>query len=203
MNKQKLFLLCKTIFSKNFRKARRKNFVIIANNCWGAELYKRYDKQYNTPFVGLYVYGTDYLKMVTRFKFYLDQILSFTKQSAHNPLADYPVGLLNDVEIHFLHYRDEAHASSNWNRRLGRMRQVTDESLYYFRNCDRDGTTPQMLEAFHSLPHCNKISFGIKPIKKGNHFLMEESENNLNVPDGVKQYQLMHKYVNIDAWIAK
>lgn len=202
--KQRLKMLFLKYFgSTNFKKASRRDFVIIANNCWGAEVYKRYNKPYNTPFIGLFLYGEDYLKLISNLKEYLQYPLSFKPKSLKNPGATYPIGQLNDIEIHFMHYKDEAHALSNWNRRLERMKSVTDENDYYFRICDNDGNTKEMIEAFHQLPLKNKISFGIMAIDNANHYTMTERRGEEQcVPDGLQQFRIMNKYFDIDKWIA-
>lgn len=189
--------------SSDFKKASRKSFVIIANNCWGAEVYKRYGKPYNTPFVGLFLYGEDYLKLISNFQYYINLPLSFVPHSSKNPNATYPIGKLGDIEIHFMHYKDEEHATSNWNRRLERMKKITNEDDYYFRLCDNDGNTKQMIEAFHQLPLKNKISFGIMEIDHPHHYTMTERRGEEQcVPDGLQQFRVMGKYFDIDQWIA-
>ena len=34
-----------------------KPFVIISDNCWGAEVFQWYGRPYNTPFIGMFIYG--------------------------------------------------------------------------------------------------------------------------------------------------
>ena len=180
----------------------RQEFVIISNNCWGAEIYKRLKKPYNTPFVGLFLYGPDYLKLVERFDHYMAQPLTFASQSVwSSEPVKYPIGKLDDIEVHFLHYRSADEAAEKWNRRLSRMKQVTDKNKYYFKICDRDLTTPALIERFHKAPLTNKISFGIAPVSSKNHIIVTEGRDKTSVPDGVILYQLGFKYVDVFKWI--
>jgi uncharacterized protein (DUF1919 family) len=146
-----------------------KEFVIISNNCWGAEIYKRLNKEYNTPFVGLFIVGPEYIRLLERFDHYMSLPLQFTKGSVwfDSPIK-YPIGKLDDIEIHFVHYKNNEEAIDKWTRRLSRMKEIGDRDKYYIKICDRDFTTPEMIQKFHSLPFKNKISFSVKPFNSKN-----------------------------------
>ena len=60
---------------KQIAKLQNKNFVIISNNCFGGQAYRSLQLPYNTPFVGLFLYGPCYLKLLQNFGFYLNQDL--------------------------------------------------------------------------------------------------------------------------------
>lgn len=141
----------------------QKEFVIIANNCWGAEFYKRLDIGYNTPFVGLFLYGEDYLTLLESFDIYMASSLKFISISKwFSEIPSYPIGLLNDIEIHFLHYKDNEEALEKWNRRVKRMNMVTDKNNYFFKICDNAMTDQTLILRFHQLPFKNKISFSVE-----------------------------------------
>lgn len=109
-----------------------KEFVIIANNCWGAEIYKRLDREYNTPFVGLFLYVEDYVRLLENFDTYMSYPLSFINSSKwFNQTPTYPIRLLNDIEIHFLHYKSNEEAQLKWTRRLTRMNLVRDKTIIF------------------------------------------------------------------------
>ena len=183
------------------KSAAKKDFVIISNNCWGAEIYKRYNKPYNTPFIGLFLYGPDYIKLLQDFKYYMALPLVFVNQSRWEKELKYPVGKLDDIEIHFMHYANEEEAALKWQRRLARMNRVTEDDEYYFKICDRAETSEKIIRDFHHLPFSNKISFGINDYQIKNHIVIIENDNNVCVPDGVKLYLIMNKYIKIDKWI--
>ncbi len=178
------------------------DFVIISNNCWGAEIYKSLGLAYNTPFVGLFIFGPDYLKLLKNLEYYLALDLYFVKESKWiNTPVDYPIGLLEDVEIHFLHYNNQSEAQSKWARRLERMNKSTDKSNFFLKICDRDFADQNILNEFHDLPFENKISFGIFNLPHKNHIQIKESENNKTVPDGIKLYRQSYKYIDVLKWL--
>lgn len=181
--------------------AGKQEFVVISNNCWGGYIYTRLGKTYNTPFVGLYLYGPDYIRLLENFDQYMNLTLSFTPVSKWiaGPVT-YPIGLLGDVEIHFLHYTSQQQAEEKWTRRLSRMRQVPDKENYYFKFCDREIIDSNLISRFHELPFAHKLSFGIRPYCSENHLVLTEKDND-SVPDGYKLYNISSSYMDPLKWV--
>ena len=103
-------------------------FTIVSNNCFGGILYKQLRKEYLSPFVGLFITGRDYLKLVNRFDYYMEQDLLFSNTSKSDYVnglkemkPNLPIGKLDDVEVVFLHYFSNAEALEKWLRRKSRM----------------------------------------------------------------------------------
>jgi len=192
---------------KDIRLLKDKNFVIISDNCWGGEVYQWFKRPYNSPFIGLFLNGPCYIKLLSNFDYYMNQELNFVTDTKYPRLkASYPIALLDDVEIHFLHYKNNEEAKSKWNRRTERMFKETNKDNYYFKACDIDHGSKETFEQFHQLPFKNKVSFGInnyESLKDKNHIKIEESYNNngKSVPNGVKLYKLTFLYFNITKWL--
>ncbi|GAA4306389.1 DUF1919 domain-containing protein [Aestuariibaculum suncheonense] len=184
-----------------------KNFVIISNNCWGGTAYQWYERPYNSPFVGLFLYGPCYLKLLNNFEYYMTQELEFVSSSFYpDRELTYPLAKLDDVEIHFTHYETEEEAKEKWKRRTERMLQETNLDNYYFKICDRERTTKEHLLEFHQLPFKNKLSFSIKDHKElrgKRHIKVLEShkKNKKYVPNGKKMFKLTFLYFNLNNWL--
>ena len=101
------------------RRLKNKNFTIICDNCWAGKVYQELGLPYQTPFVGMFVFSPDYIKMLKNLKHYLSGNipLTFVKESKYIKDFDnaYPLALLDDIELHFLHYADEEEATQNGN----------------------------------------------------------------------------------------
>ena len=102
------------------------SLCVVSNDCWAGELYQWFGRPYDTPFIGLFLMGSDYARLVSDLDHYLGKPLRFVSLSRWSPeLLDqpvnYPVGMLDDIEIHFMHYRDEFEAALKWHRRLERF----------------------------------------------------------------------------------
>lgn len=183
------------------------NFVIISNNCWGGQLYKWYNKPYNSPFVGLGIHADCYLKLISNFDLYMNQKLVFIKESKYNYReVNYPLALLNDVEIHFTHYKTMQEAKTKWERRTERMLKVSDKNKYYFKICDGWGADYAIFEKFHQLPFKNKISFTIlknKKLQYSNHIGILEHQigDDRYGPDGKQLFKISSMYFNLSYWL--
>ena len=185
---------------------RPEEFVVVSNNCWGAEIYRRLGKPYNTPFVGLAIWGPDYLKLLQDFDRYMDSELTFTDNSQRWPFAErpkFPVGLLDgELEILFIHYGTEQEAYDKWTRRTARMKKVRDKNRYFYKYCDRDDATSEMLRQFHRLPFKNKVSFGVEPLPIKAHYQVAEADGNQKmVVDGKALYRFSFNYLDVLHWI--
>lgn len=43
---------------------KNKSVSIISNNCWGGFMYQSCNLQYNSPFIGLFLFAPDYIKLL-------------------------------------------------------------------------------------------------------------------------------------------
>ncbi|WP_250575514.1 DUF1919 domain-containing protein [Streptococcus macedonicus] len=67
------------------RRLKNKNFTIICDNCWAGKVYQELGLPYQTPFVGMFVFSPDYIKMLKNLKYYLSGNipLIFIKESKY------------------------------------------------------------------------------------------------------------------------
>lgn len=183
------------------------NFVIIANNCFGGQVYKSFGLPYNTPFVGMFLYGPCYMKLLKDFKKYLAQDLVFIKESVYNDREKtYPVALLGDIELHFSHYTTEKEVVEKWYRRKNRMLKKFNLDNIYFVISDRERVDKKIIKEFHRLPYKNKLSFGAKAIEGlsvSEHIAVFETfkRNRKRVPGGTKLFKISSLYFDFEHWI--
>lgn len=144
------------------------DFTIISNNCWGGVIYKYFGMKFQSPTVGMYFFGDEYIKFLTDLKYYLTQPLVVKKlesskykdeiiRRGQNPL----IGWLGDVEIVLLHYHDPEEAVKKWNYRMKRINY--DRLIVKFN--DQNLFKIEQLEKFEKLPFKNKICFTGKSYK--------------------------------------
>lgn len=142
----------------------QRDFTIISNNCWGGTVSQYLGVEYKSPTVGLMFFPEDYLKFCADIKNYLDMELTFIKLKdskmserfhfAPGGEGDFPVGVLGDIEIYFMHYASQQEAYEKWNRRKNRINW--DKMLYKL--SERDGITEDQLWTFAKIPH-KKVIF--------------------------------------------
>lgn len=155
---------------KSFRRTfllKNKDFSIISNNCFGGKVYQYFDLPYTTPTVGLYFMAEDYIKFLKNLKHYLSLELDFIpneKSKNYNFFTEdskkCPIGVLDDIEIIFLHYKTEKEAFEKWNRRKQR---INWGNLIVKFN-DQNNATLDNIKAFDNLPYENKLCFVANPI---------------------------------------
>lgn len=66
----------------------------------------------------------------------------------------YPVALLDDIAIHFMHYRSKQDAREQWVRRVARIKY---DNIFLMMT-DKDGCTQENLLEFDRLPY-RKVAF--------------------------------------------
>ncbi|WP_300358132.1 DUF1919 domain-containing protein [Fusobacterium sp.] len=166
--------MLKKIYKKIIKFIRReillknKNFTIISNNCFGGKIYEYFDLPKKSPTVGAYFFAKDYLKFLKNLEYYLSlefRFISF-KESKHieylsEESKNCPIGVLDDIEIIFLHYKTEKEVIEKWNRRIKRINW--EKMIVKFN--DQNNATEEDIIEFDKLPFKNKICFIANPIK--------------------------------------
>lgn len=184
---------------------RNKDFTIISNNCWGGGIYEDLSLPYTTPIVGLYFYARDYVKFVKGIRHYLDLPLQFTDISKYREVnivrkkLAYPVGVLEDVEVQFLHYKTNEEALEKWNRR---KKRVNFDNLY-LKFDDRDGADLELIKEFDQIENVkNKVVFaaqnhiGVKSL-----IYLPEYEKEGVVGDLYTNRAIYRKHFDVVKWL--
>ncbi|WP_302999609.1 DUF1919 domain-containing protein [Thomasclavelia spiroformis] len=181
---------------------KNKNFTIISNNCWGGRIYQRYGLRYSSPTIGLLLFADDYIKFVSNLRYYISLDLKFIpkiESRYYEYYTDkdkyYPIGVLDDIEIVFLHYKSESEAKEKWDRRKAR---INWNNLIIKFN-DQNRATEKHIRDFDKLPYKNKLCFvahQVNGTKCTIHF--KEFENDKFVKNDIISYK---KYINIDKYL--
>ena len=161
-----LFSKFRSAINKLQRKAINKTFQkrltnqgmsVISANCVGAFILHDLNQPFNSPFVNLYLDPSDFVRYLQNITFYQAQPLQFIQTE-----KSYPVGLLGDLKVHFMHYHSEQEAREKWEARSQRL----DFDNLFIMMTDKDGgkgAKYEDLQAFDNLPHPNKVVFTHKP----------------------------------------
>lgn len=147
---------------------RNRNVSIISNDCWGGRMCKFYKLPFHSPFVGLFIVGPDYVKLLenpevinNKLEFFpiteskwIDYLRS-VNQTSH-PVAH----LTPDIEVHFLHFPDESTARAKWERRVKRI----DWNNAIVKFSQRDVCDDELIRRFDRLPFTHKVCFTTHPV---------------------------------------
>lgn len=205
--RRKIRVLFKKHYSKkDIELLKNTNFVIVSDNCWAGSVYQWLDRPYNSPFISIGFYGDCYIKLLSNFDYYMSLPLNFIKESKYkNRKITYPLAVLDDIELHFTHYKTEEDAKTKWERRKTRMLEETNKNNYIFKMCDAWYASEQNFNDFKKLPLKNKLSFSVNDYEQlnlKNHYqVLERDKKDKNkVPNGVKLFKITFIYLNLFKW---
>ena len=128
---------------------------ILASNCIGTMICHDMKLPWNSPTVNLKMDMNDFVKFCGNMDWYLKQEL----RPVPDPQAPYPVGMLGDIRIDFVHYLNFEDAAGQWDRRKKRI----DREQLFIMGCEKDGCTYETLRRFDRLPWENKVILTRKP----------------------------------------
>lgn len=139
------------------RRLKNHQMSVISANCIGAFILHDLNEPFNSPFVNLFLNPRDFIRYLENMPHYQAQALRFIASD-----KSYPVALLDDLEIHFMHYASAAEAEQKW---LERNQRINLDNLFIMMT-DKDGEAGASyaeLQAFDKLPFKNKVVFTHKP----------------------------------------
>lgn len=139
-------------------RSRLKNsgFTIISQNCVGGCVYHDLGLRFLSPTVNLWFPFPDFLRLCEDLGGYLAEPLGFLPDQG----IGYPVAMLGDVRVFFMHYASEGEARGAWERRAARV----NLSNAFVMACDRDGFSGGAdAQAFEALPCKDKVLFTSRP----------------------------------------
>lgn len=125
------------------------NFSIISQNCIGSIMYHDLNEKFCSPTINMLFEANDFIKFLTNIKMYLCEEIIFKEQNEM-----YPVGMLKDIEIKFVHYKTKEEALEKWNIR---KKRINWDNLFIIA-CD-DNMTEETIKMFQELKFKNKILF--------------------------------------------
>lgn len=109
--------------------------TLLCPNCLGGILFHDLGLKFQSPTVNLMMTQPDFIKFVTNLDHYLNGELQFFDHSEYTC----PCAHLEDITIHFTHYKTPADAAKKWRERAGRIQKG---NLFIFAE-ERDGLTKE------------------------------------------------------------
>ncbi|AOT01786.1 hypothetical protein ESP131_16440 [Exiguobacterium sp. U13-1] len=133
------------------------NFTILSNNCVGSLITNDLNHKFLTPTVNLFMSTNDFVKLISNLDYYLKlEIIKVDSES-----KNYPIGMLDDITIHFMHYKNITEAKKKWNERKQR---IVKENLFILM-VDNDDCSEETFRKFKDLSY-KKVFLTNKQYKK-------------------------------------
>ncbi len=147
----KIKIIEHSIYLNNKRKKlKHKNPTIISNNCVGGVISHDLGQQFRSPTVNLYFKASDYIRFISDLQHYLS--LDVVETETDLP---YPVGVLGDIKVFFMHYHSFSEAKEKWNERKKRI----DFNNIYYMMTEIEGCSKEIMKQFDSLSYKKKVLF--------------------------------------------
>lgn len=112
-------------------------------------MYNSLYMEFLSPFINLTVSSSDYIKLLTQFKSYMNKPLEMVKE---RDIDGNPVGCLEDVQINFVHYSNFSQAKECWEKRRAR---INYSNLFVYMVIENE----KEAEEFAKVPIENKYGF--------------------------------------------
>lgn len=130
------------------------NFTILSQNCIGGIMSHDLGERFNSPTINMFFSASDFLSFCKKIDWYLSKKIKFLDDSAQSK-STYPIGILDDIILNFVHYKSKNEAMEKWEER---KRRINRENLFIVMT-DRDGFQKKHINEFDSLEFENKVLF--------------------------------------------
>lgn len=97
------------------KKLKTQSVSLISQNCIAGVFYHDMGLQFQSPTINLFFPEPDFIRFVTNIDYYLSLPIQMNWDET------YPIGCLEDVRIHFMHYSTCREAHDAWERRKARI----------------------------------------------------------------------------------
>ncbi len=131
----------------------KSNISIISYNCWGGLTYANLKLKFMSPTINTRFENEEhYLRFISNLDHYLSTEIKNDGTEFEEEIGEYPVGLMDDVRIRFVHYKSFDEAVSIWNERKQRINR---DNLFFMLYTEK----PEMAKLFDETIDYNKVVF--------------------------------------------
>ncbi len=126
--------------------------ALISQNCIGGVFYHDMGLEFRSPTINLFFKAADFVKFVLDLERYLSCELTMAWG------IDYPIGKLDDIDVHFMHYESCEEAKAAWERRKERI--CWDNIVVI--STDMEGFDEDVFAKWKTIPY-PKVLFTVDP----------------------------------------
>lgn len=147
--------------------------TIFSPNCWAGICYHKLGLEFLSPTINMWENVDDFNKLMLSIDIYMSCPVEFAETGYEpNLKREYPIGLLNDIFLHFNHYESFEQAVSCWEKRKKRINKNNILIVSY-------ATSERTLYEFENITHKNKLIFTALDVNTPSsyHLNPDDSEN--------------------------
>jgi uncharacterized protein (DUF1919 family) len=117
--------------------------TFLCPNCIGGHIFHDLGLQFLSPTINAFIPEPGFVKLVLNLRYYMEQGLVMRWGE------EYPIGTLDDVDIHFMHYETCKEAKEAWDKRKAR---INWDKIFVI-GTDRDGFDEAAYEQWKQIPY--------------------------------------------------
>lgn len=126
--------------------------TLIGDNCNVGVMYHDLGLKFTSPTINLYIYPDDYIKFLQNLRYYTNHEIVEVFEDG----VTFPIGMIDDIKIYFMHYQSFDEAQKKW---VERCKRIDFENLYVTMTKRSYRCTEEHIKVFDALPYKNKVIF--------------------------------------------
>lgn len=134
------------------RRLKNRDFTIISSTCVGTLIYYDLNMKFLSPTINLTIGMNDFIRFAKNLKWYIDLELLESKGEKQYL---YPIGMLDDIKVCFVHYKNFEEAKQKWEER---KKRINWDNLFFI-GTEKGNCTYETIWNFDRLPYKNKVIF--------------------------------------------
>ena len=176
----------KIIIKKARFQLKNSNFSVISQNCIGGVFYHDMEIQFLSPTINLFFKEPDFVRFVQNLHYYINLEIEMYWEE------EYPIGILDDVTVYFMHYGSCHEAKMNWDKR---KKRINWDKIIILAT-DMEGFNDNVWEEWNKIPY-PKMLFTSRERKSLGTVYLKKYRNSEHVPDLIPNREFYKKGVLI------
>ena len=152
-------------------KLKNSSLTIFSPNCWAGICYHRLGLEFLSPTINMFENPEDFNKLMLNLDTYMSYPVEFV-EIRYDPFlkGSYPIGRLNDILLHFLHYKNFDYAVNCWERR---KKRINKNNILIVSHT----TSEKTLYEFENITYKNKLIFTSLEVKTPSSYYLNHDEH--------------------------
>lgn len=159
---------------------KKKDVTVVSQNCIGGVFCHDMELEFSSPTVNLFFKADDFVKFVLNLEYYMSLPLCMKWGE------EYPIGILDNIRIFFMHYHTCKDAVDSWERRKQRM----DYSQIIVLCTDMEGFSEKTFEEWNKINYPKLLFTANQKFVNKDSLFFPEYVKDKHVPDLIPERKI-------------
>ncbi len=156
---------------------------LISMNCVGGIVYHDCESRFMTPTIDLYFDPSDFIKFINNLDLYLAETPRIVMGSR------FPIGVLGDIKLYFMHYDTPEQALRKWEER---KKRINKDKIFVIM-AERNGFSDKDFEDFKKIKYPKFLFTNTKKYECEDSVYMKKYKNLQELPDIIPGRAMYYK----------